>query len=261
VSGPEPWDVVVVVPARDEADRITACVASVLAAVRAAPVRRGVVVVVADACTDDTAARARAALGPAHVVLEVAHRSAGQARRDGVEAGLARLRGFDAARTWIAATDADTRVPPDWLAHHLAQARRGWTAVAGIVAVDDFSEHPAHVAEAFRRHYRFDADGAHEHVHGANLGCRADAYLDVGGWPPLALHEDRELWGALRRRGWPAAATARSSVTTSGRAIGRAVGGFADVLRSLGAGGPGGAARGTDDVARPTDAGPVPALG
>jgi glycosyltransferase involved in cell wall biosynthesis len=228
------FDVVVVVPARDEEDRIAACVRSVRRALQVEHVARGLVVVVADACTDRTAARAQRALGPHHLVVAVELRNAGAARRTGVAAGLEHLGRFDAARTWLAATDADTTVPPDWLAHHLEQARRGWTAVAGVVAVDDFSEHPAHVAEAFRAHYAVGPDGEHDHVHGANLGCRADAYLDVGGWPAIPLAEDRELWGALRRRGWPAAASARSSVTTSGRAIGRAVGGFADVLRGLG---------------------------
>ena len=37
-------------------------------------------------------------------------------------------------------------------------------------------------------------DGTHAHVHGANLGIRADAYLDVGGWSDASLAEDHCLW-------------------------------------------------------------------
>jgi hypothetical protein len=194
-------------------------------------------------------------LGPDHLVVEIGAANVGVARGVGVGAGLAALEPLVLERTWIAATDADTTVPPGWIADHLALARRGWSAVAGAVEVIDFSGQPAGAAAAWRADYaaQVRADGTHGHVHGANLGCRADAYLDVGGWPPLPLAEDHALWGALRRRGWPAAASSASRVTTSGRALARAVGGFADTLRAFGGGahGPG----------RDADALSLPALG
>jgi hypothetical protein len=37
-------------------------------------------------------------------------------------------------------------------------------------------------------------DGTHPHVHGANLGIRADAYSDAGGWNDLTVAEDHCLW-------------------------------------------------------------------
>jgi hypothetical protein len=74
-------------------------------------------------------------------------------------------------------------------------------------------------------------DGTHAHVHGANLGVRADAYVDAGGWPQLALAEDHCLWLRIKARGWPVIAASASIVCTSGRLVGRAMGGFADTLR------------------------------
>jgi hypothetical protein len=67
-------------------------------------------------------------------------------------------------------------------------------------------------------------------VHGANLGVRADAYLDVGGWRDVRVSEDHCLWNRLIRRGWRLRSPTASVVLTSGRLRGRARGGFADTL-------------------------------
>ena len=37
-------------------------------------------------------------------------------------------------------------------------------------------------------------DGTHRHVHGANLGVRADLLDAVGGWRRLHTGEDHDLW-------------------------------------------------------------------
>ena len=62
-----PVDVLVAIPARDEADRIEACLRSVLTAIRLARLQgvvgRSTVAVAAHYCRDDTAARARRLLG------------------------------------------------------------------------------------------------------------------------------------------------------------------------------------------------------
>jgi hypothetical protein len=68
-------------------------------------------------------------------------------------------------------------------------------------------------------------------VHGANLGVRADAYADAGGWSDLTVAEDHCLWSRVRARGWRTIASVGSVVLTSGRLHGRARGGFADTLR------------------------------
>jgi cellulose synthase/poly-beta-1,6-N-acetylglucosamine synthase-like glycosyltransferase len=131
----------------------------------------------------------------------------------------------------VANTDADTSVPRDWLSKQLQLANEGACAVAGIVSVDSFEGHGLREAENFARRYVINADGTHSHVHGANIGLRADVYVDVGGWSDVAVGEDHNLWQRVRQRGWKVCSSSASVVTTSGRVHGRARGGFADTLR------------------------------
>ena len=79
---------------------------------------------------------------------------------------------------------------------------------------------------------RHDLREGHVHVHGANLGVRASAYLAAGGFTPEPLHEDVLL--AERLRSAPGVVVVASDVVdvlTSGRAVGRAPGGYARYLR------------------------------
>jgi hypothetical protein len=133
---------------------------------------------------------------------------------------------------WLANTDADTVVSADWLQLHLYFADRGVAAVAGVVKVDGIPGCDNATAHKILEDYVIHRDGSHPHVHGANFGVRADAYLDAGGWKDLSVAEDHCLWGRLRRRGWDTASPSSSVVVTSGRLYGRAHGGFADTLRS-----------------------------
>ncbi len=221
-----------IVPAHDEAALIGDCLRSVAHAADAVRGRARVsVVVVADSCTDATVARARAALGPpSGAVVEVNVRNVGSSRATGADLLLSAWRGVEPASCWLASTDADTVVPDHWLSRHLDLADRGHAGVAGVVRVGSFAEHGPEVPARFAATYELRADGTHPHVHGANLGVRADAYLDAGGWPALPLHEDHGLWDRLAERAWPLASSTASWVTTSGRRRGRAVGGFAEAL-------------------------------
>jgi glycosyltransferase involved in cell wall biosynthesis len=233
--------VAVIVPAHDEGTLIGRCLASLRRALAhpavAALDRR--VVVVADRCADDTAAVARRAIarGLAGAVAHVDFRSAGRARAEGVAVALAAWPAADPAATWLANTDADTRVPADWLARQVGAAAQGYAAVAGIVDVDTFAghHHRARMRGLFRATYHIPEDRPHPHVHGCNLGVRADAYLHAGGWPAVDLAEDHRLWNAIRSRGWRCLSDRWLRVITSGRPDGRARGGFADTLVALGA--------------------------
>jgi glycosyltransferase involved in cell wall biosynthesis len=231
-----PWAVAVVIPARDEERSIAACLRSVLAAASAAEVPVDVTVV-ADRCTDATAAVARRALDGGGRVLEVDLGSVGASRGLGAAAALDRLRaaGHRPERCWLLATDADSTVGPGWIAAHLANAQAGAHGVAGVIVVDSFDDHSPWVEGALRRHYAIAADGDHPHVHGTNLGVRADAYAAVGGWRALDTREDHDLWERLRDAGAVLVATVDEPVRTSGRTRGRAPDGFAGLLRSLGA--------------------------
>ncbi|QXC62214.1 glycosyltransferase [Aquihabitans sp. G128] len=232
---PGGWSVGVVVPARNETATIEACLASILAA----PLPAGSdlwIVVVADGCDDDTAGRARRALGARGEVVVVATGNVGAARRVGARRALDHLdqtQGRPPERTWLLTTDADSTVPGAWIEAHLGHADAGAEGVAGTVAVASFSEHPTSVPDRFAAEYVLHPDGTHPHVHGANLGARADAYVAVGGWAPLRTGEDHDLWNRLRAGGAALVTTIEAPVTTSGRRTGRAPSGFAARLLEL----------------------------
>jgi len=220
------------VPAHDERRLLPACLASLRVAARHAALRHVQVhlVPVLDACSDDSGVVAPGA-------LEVRARNVGIARAAGFASVLDREAGRPCGELWLATTDADSTVPADWLAVQLRLAARGAEVVAGSVLVSDWSEQPAAVRREFGRTYGRPRRG-HPHVHGANLGLSAAAYVDAGGVPPLVLAEDQGLVDALRARARRLVATGRIPVTTSARRESRTAGGFADHLRGLAAAGP-----------------------
>lgn len=218
----------IVVPARNEEDLLRAAL-SALARAGQPLLRRGVVVdllVVADSCTDATVTVARS-LGVD--VLEVSVGAVGPARAAGFQALLRRHPGTPRDRFWLASTDADSTVPANWLVGQLALAATGADVVVGTVSVDDWSSHPPHVEARWRAGY--DPRDGHGHVHGANVGARADAYVDVGGFAALESGEDVALVAALAHR--RVLRTGAIPVLTSARPRSRAGGGFADHLAGL----------------------------
>jgi len=203
--------VAVVIPARDEADLIARCLASIGAAR---------IIVVADSCVDNTAqiARSRGA-----EVIEISDANVGLARAVGCEAAL-RHPEVD----WIACTDADSVVPSNWIDEQLRLAAMGADVVVGTVR-PDFADLTALQTRAWvATHQPGVANG---HVHGANLGIRASAYLAVGGFPPVSEHEDNDLVDRLASAGFTITPTAAIDVLTSGRTFGRTPGGYARYLR------------------------------
>ncbi len=227
------WCVGIVVPARNEEQTVAACIDSVRRSCDgAAAAARCWTVIVSDHSSDRTAERARRALGTRGQVIECDVRAAGAARRIGCEAVLTHFRDVARERLWLANTDADTLVPADWLAVQLSAADQGAAAVAGIVKLDEHAAHESRARAAFDRTYLTGVN-THAHVHGANLGLRADAYVETGGWSLLGLAEDHCLWERLRKNGWRVVSPTNSVVTTSGRLAGRAAGGFADTLSRL----------------------------
>ncbi len=218
----------VVVPAHDEAARIAPCLDALMAATGrvAMPVS---VVVVLDACADDTAEVC--ARYPVSRVATDVH-NVGRARHIGA---LHHLGGEDEpSAVWLANTDADTEVPPDWLVDQVRLADQGADVVAGLVALSDAGRTEPLVgafADDYRRKIRA---ASHDHVHGANLGVRASSYLAIGGFPPTAAHEDRRLLHRLETA--TATRVVRTTaivVRTSARLAGRCQEGFAATLRSL----------------------------
>ncbi|WGS54994.1 glycosyltransferase (plasmid) [Paraburkholderia sp. D15] len=213
----------VIVPAHNEEALLAPCLAALITASRhedlaAEPVR---IMVVLDACDDFSGAIARA-YGVETLSLDA--RNVGIARATGADWLLAH------GARWLAFTDADSRVSARWLTSQLALNA---DAVCGSIAVDDWSEHPESVREHFQKTYT-DADG-HRHIHGANLGVSAHAYLRAGGFPPLTCSEDVALVDRLIAIGAHIAWSAAPRVITSARTAARARGGFGDTLVAMAA--------------------------
>ncbi|SEO33111.1 Glycosyl transferase family 2 [Duganella sp. CF517] len=229
----------VIVPAHNEERELEQC----LAAIRVAAGDEALggeavhVIVVLDSCSDGS----RAIVGR-HARADISHANHANHADGGCVVGAIAVdvRNVGAARAagaacllalgarWLAFTDADTRVSPAWLS---AQLGLDADVVCGTIAVDDWSPHRDD-AEPLRRHFHrayTDADG-HRHIHGANLGVSAAAYLRAGGFEALACGEDVALVAALERCGARFAWSSAPRVVTSARRDPKASGGFGDTL-------------------------------
>lgn len=213
--------IAIIVPAHNEEALLGACLASLrVAAGHAALEREPVVVVVAlDRCTDGSRAIAQRA-GVEWVDLDVGNVDVARA--------AAAERALTLGARWVASTDADTRVPADWLA---AQLRAGTDAFCGVVTIDDWLDFDAATVAAF--------DGpappgaGHRHIHGANFGISAQAYRRCGGFAPMPCSEDVAIVHALEAIGGSIHWAGQPRVVTSARRAPRACGGFGDYLKAL----------------------------
>lgn len=222
--------VVVVVPARDEEELVGRCLGALQAARQAAravlPDLSVDLVLVLDRCTDGTRS---VALGHLDVrLVDLDDGSVGAARAAGVRDALERST-TDLDRTWLAGTDADSVVPENWILEQVRLADAGTDVVVGTVRPDPADLTPTQHAAWRATRVPGRPNG---HVHGANLGVRADAYLRAGGFPERPAHEDVDLVAALVASGARVVASDSCDVLTSGRLAGRAPGGYAGYLRS-----------------------------
>lgn len=230
--GREVSAVAVVIPVHDEEVLLPRCLSALETAVsrlrQARPNLRIEVLLVLDACTDGTAAVA--ARHTVHV-RTIDSRCVGLARAAGTAAAGALL-GVGADRSpsaaWLASTDADSMVPPDWLTDQISAAAGGADLVLGRVRPDP-EDLEAGLRRAWLREH-CDTDPT-RHVHGANLGVRWDALEAAGGFKPVVEHEDVLLVQAVLSHG--AQVVPGREVLTSGRRRGRVPGGFSGYLRRL----------------------------
>lgn len=224
------WHVAVLIPARDEEELLSRCLRSVQEARLCLPDNvTSDLILVSDRSLDRTQEIGESIVQRSGVVISSDAGRVGAARALAARVALQRYRGRR-DYCWLANTDADCEVPADWLLDQVVVATRGFAAVAGIVDVDSFDENDAMVEARFRQTYLIHTDGTHPHVHGANFGVRADAYLRAGGWRDLATAEDHDLWNRLRRIDKRPLSDASLRVMTSGRRLGRAPLGFAAAL-------------------------------
>jgi glycosyltransferase involved in cell wall biosynthesis len=223
-------EIAVVVPVRNEQDHLPTCIAALRRArARVAEIADVRVVLVLDDCTDGSE-RIAAAAGDLEIV-RIAARNVGTARRTGVDHALARS-SRPLRHIWIANTDADSVVPELWLTIMHEEVRRGAQLVLGMV-VPTPGLTPSQ-QRMWRSHHV--AVEGHPHVHGANLGIRADLYRALGGWPEVSTGEDEQLARlAAQTADARIVPTARHPVCTSSRLVARAPLGFAGYLRDIAA--------------------------
>lgn len=241
---------VVAIPVRNEAERIAACLHAIDTQTGIPPGSLGVVLFLNN-CTDATEAIVADLVPRMSVPVRVTH-----VEYAGAHAGWARREAMNRAAEWlgedgmILSTDADSRVPPDWVARNRAALDRGADAVAGRIQLDpeerallppslhwrgdreDIYSDLLTEAEA-----RIDPDPhdpwpCHRTTIGATLSVSVAAYRAVGGMPAIALGEDGAFVALLLAQGLHVRHDPAILVTVSGRLVGRAPGGVADTIRA-----------------------------
>lgn len=225
---------IVVVPARDEEERVAGCVAAIAAQVLGDGTRPWVVLV-DDGSRDGTrraAVRALERAGLRHEILEGPGAGVGWARRVGLDraARWALHAGADGG-CLLVSTDADTVADPGWLAALLAAADAGTPVIAGDVHLR--ADEPVAPALVDRRRRTAalrlatvraaeGEDVAHHHFAAANLALTVDAYEAVGGLPVPRALEDEALLRRVRAAGLDVARVPGAVVRTSPRTDSRA---------------------------------------
>lgn len=217
---------VVVVPAHNEIERLPRCLSALIAASMRTdlPV---LIVVVLDACDDGSESLA-GRFGPNVHFVSTEAGNVGAARAAGFEYARSVCATVAPERTWFATTDADTVVGSRWLSQMI---EAGADMVLGTVWIPVWRL-PVEVARRYLAAYQSKGPG-HDHVHGANMGFRADAYWAVGGFRALASAEDVDLVERFESAHMSIHRDAKLTVTTSAREVGRAPSGFAAHLRAL----------------------------
>ncbi len=234
---------VIAVPVRNEAERIAACLRAIDGQKGLAPGSLGVVLFLNN-CTDGTGEIVSGLLPSLTVPVRILTEEFA-----GAHAGWARRRAMDAAADWlgegngaILSTDADSRVPPDWVARTLAALAAGADAVAGRVELDEEEGKllPAmlHARGRLEDIYdtliteaeaRIDPDPhdpwpCHRTTIGATLAVTRDAYRAVGGMPEIPLGEDGAFIARLIAHGMRVRHAPDVCVIISARLTGRAPG-------------------------------------
>lgn len=229
----------IVIPAHNEAMTITKCLASVQTAIEQLPSTiTATILVVLDSCRDNTLELVKSvqveSAQAKNTKIENAdvdylccdYQCVGQVRDLGIRHTIA------SGATWLACTDADSVVTPDWLIQQIAHIKAQPTdMICGVVSVDSWAHLTPQTRKDYMAHYQ-DKMG-HRHIHGANLSFSAEAYLAVGGFAPLPCHEDVDLVKRFESTGYAITWSNRVRVITSSRLQARATEGFAAFLANL----------------------------
>ncbi|WP_431711942.1 glycosyltransferase [Glutamicibacter uratoxydans] len=229
--------IAIVVPAHNEQELLNGCLESIRDTMnhfaRLHPAVHLSCTVVCDACTDNSEqlVAQMCARDSRFTLVRTNRHNVGAARALAVDCALQRIPTQIAAeQMWLASTDADTRVPEHWLEEFALLHRHGAQAVTGTVEPEYSDLDPERFA---RWKAAYQPVAGHQHIHGANLGVIASAYLAVGGFAALTAHEDVKLIEDLRAANYRVVGSERLQVVTSGRLEGRVNEGFAKYLAAL----------------------------
>lgn len=216
--------IAIIIPAHNEAATIVECVKSVRAAIDQLPSKvSAYLLVVLDSCTDATLSHIKSMDVD---YLSCDYHCVGRVRDLGIRHGIS------GGANWLACTDADSIVPLDWLTQQIAHITQQPTdMICGVVSVDSWAHLTIQTQEAYLAHYQDAMD--HRHIHGANLSFSAQAYLAVGGFKPLACHEDVDLVKKFESQNYDITWSNKVRVITSSRLQARATEGFAAFLANL----------------------------
>lgn len=250
----------VVVPAFNEAGSLVASLTALEGQVDFSGAKfdpsRYEVLVLANNCTDDTAALARQ-FGQRHpwmrlhvmeVTLPNPHAHVGAARRLAMDQACRRLSALSGAKGVIASTDGDTLVSPRWVAAILREVAAGADAVGGRIRSS--MEEVAALETGARRYYRQDKmyrllRAAYESVldpdpgntwprhfqyFGASLAVTVEAYVRAGGLPAVPVLEDMAFSDRLERIDARVRHSPLVSVMTSLRCVGKVGVGLSSTL-------------------------------
>jgi glucosyl-3-phosphoglycerate synthase len=244
---PPELEAVVVVPARDEAPRIAACLQALSTQLDVAASSYEVILIL-DGCRDHTLQVVQQVTRdlhqPAfHTVTLPRSQGVGRARRLGMDIACGRLMQVGRCDGLIASTDADTTVAADWLSAQLALVSSGAEAIGGLIELDAaerqvldpqaIAVRERSAAQRLTRAFAQTADEGtveHHHFSGASLALTAAAYRRCGGLPVRAALEDEALAQALTRQDIAIHRSRRVRVRTSARTDGRAPRGLAQDL-------------------------------
>ena len=242
----------IVVPTRNEAARLAACLEHCRMSIRASGAATRLVVLVNNSSDDSVdvamawAARRGVALDLVEVELAEGQAHAGAARRLAFDIGRQCVQGSGVLMT----TDADSRPDRNWVAANLRAVAAGAALVCGRIALDaeEAAALPAGflgawaVEETYAQASRelaslLDPDPHnpwpnHGQISGASLAITARAYDAVGGPPVVPFGEDRALAARIRAFDLPIRFCDAARVVTSCRLDGRAPGGMADTIRA-----------------------------
>jgi len=254
-------EICVIVPVRNEADRLENTLAALAHQkdLDGCPFNsnRYEVILLANNCSDGSAAIARRfAQQHPDLILHIAERTLppaqayiGWVRKQLMDEAHRRLLSLGRSRGVIASTDGDSRVAPDWLAATLQEISSGADAVGGRIVTDqsdrailDPYTRACHLREVGYRFLTaeleayldpnpFDRLPRHFQHYGASLAVTAEMYEQAGGLPAVRTPEDVALYRALIRVNARFRHSPLVRVTTSARQIGRVQNGLANQLK------------------------------